>query len=897
MYADGARLFVEVGPRGNLTAFVEDTLRDRPHLAVAVNLSRASGVSQLNHVVALLAAHGVDMRLAPLYEGRVAAQAPEPPGGQPKRPSGLVRLSVALQQLRLNDRPRPAGGGPTPAAGADATGPSPVRLDPGAWAPPQMRAAGRSEEGDGPRGQVLHEYLESMEQFLRVQREVMQAYLAAGDGESRGPAHPGGPSRNGKAPSSHAESPKEGARLPAPVPPPPPAAPDRVAPEPGDGQPDGPEAVVQVLLRLVSEKTGYPPEMLSPAADLEADLGVDSIKRTEILGAFQRTLGRTGSGQLERLSGLKTIQEMADFLGHSGLRAPAAPAARPPLLGQMTSQAADELVARREFDRGEDLFLNDHTFGGRVSATDDRLTGLPLIPLTISLEMMAEAAAALVPGRVLVAVRGVRAHRWLALDEGRVTLQVRARRQSGGEILVQLSQPAPSGAEGPLVVEGTAVFAAEYPAPPVPAPFAPRDGRPSKWRPEQFYAECMFHGPSFRGVESVDRSGADGAEATLTALPAAGLFRSESRPRFLTDPVLLDAAGQIVGYWTSDRLPSGINVFPYAIEAVHLYAPPPPAGERFKARARIQLIGDVQVRSDIDLVGPDGRLFARIVGWEDRRFDLPGGFYRLSLNPLRGALSTPWPLPAGRLPGREDYACRLVDLADNGLFLEHGGIWERALAHLVLGGRERAAWRDLQGTARQRLEWLFGRCAAKDAVRELLERRHGVPVYPADVEVFPDEHGRPCVRLDGSGVAQPPPAVAIAHAEGAAAAVAVTDASRQRVGLDLGRIGPRDGHDGEAACPPGERELLEALAPDRTEEFAVRLRCARGAAASALGQGCPTARGLDAETGEIVISAEGEGLPRQPLEPGASALRVWTGRQGDLVLAVCIQEKHQPCKP
>jgi hypothetical protein len=42
-----------------------------------------------------------------------------------------------------------------------------------------------------------------------------------------------------------------------------------------------------LLLGVVSEKTGYPPEMLSMEMTLEGDLGIDSIKRVEILSAVQ----------------------------------------------------------------------------------------------------------------------------------------------------------------------------------------------------------------------------------------------------------------------------------------------------------------------------------------------------------------------------------------------------------------------------------------------------------------------------------------------------------------------------------------------------------------------------------------------------------------------------------
>jgi acyl transferase domain-containing protein len=72
MYEDGVRIFVEVGPRGSLTAFVDEVLKGRPHLAVASNVRSRPGITQLHHMLGLLAAHHVPVDLAPLYEGRAA---------------------------------------------------------------------------------------------------------------------------------------------------------------------------------------------------------------------------------------------------------------------------------------------------------------------------------------------------------------------------------------------------------------------------------------------------------------------------------------------------------------------------------------------------------------------------------------------------------------------------------------------------------------------------------------------------------------------------------------------------------------------------------------------------------------------------------------------------------
>jgi len=76
--------------------------------------------------------------------------------------------------------------------------------------------------------------------------------------------------------------------------------------------------LVNSLLDIVSQRTGYPIEMLDPNLDLEADLGIDSIKRVEILNSFRRILPDTKREQLEagieELAGTKTLQGIIDWL-------------------------------------------------------------------------------------------------------------------------------------------------------------------------------------------------------------------------------------------------------------------------------------------------------------------------------------------------------------------------------------------------------------------------------------------------------------------------------------------------------------------------------------------------------------------------------------------------------
>ena len=78
------------------------------------------------------------------------------------------------------------------------------------------------------------------------------------------------------------------------------------------------EKLVSQLIGIVADRTGYPPEMLNLDSDLEADLGIDSIKRIEILGALQSGASLPAEavqGDMESLSRLKTLRAIADWLG------------------------------------------------------------------------------------------------------------------------------------------------------------------------------------------------------------------------------------------------------------------------------------------------------------------------------------------------------------------------------------------------------------------------------------------------------------------------------------------------------------------------------------------------------------------------------------------------------
>src|SRR5262249_42097618 len=79
------------------------------------------------------------------------------------------------------------------------------------------------------------------------------------------------------------------------------------------------DAISNRLLTIVQERTGYPAEMLRLDLDLEADLGIDSIKRVEILGSLRDSvpgLGLRGDGEvMDHLSRARTLGAIVERLG------------------------------------------------------------------------------------------------------------------------------------------------------------------------------------------------------------------------------------------------------------------------------------------------------------------------------------------------------------------------------------------------------------------------------------------------------------------------------------------------------------------------------------------------------------------------------------------------------
>jgi malonyl CoA-acyl carrier protein transacylase len=451
--------------------------------------------------------------------------------------------------------------------------------------------------------------------------------------------------------------------------------------------------------------------------------------------------------------------------------------ARPPvwpLLGDIVRHdPGRELILRRHMDVNEDLYAGDHTLGGRdASAVDPTQHGLPFMPMAFSMEMMAEAAAFLLPGQVVVGMKRVRLQRWIPFDEEPIALELtaRVRPEAPDEVAIEIrdfgNNVRPSNGEVPAVV-GTVVLGDHYPEAPPPEAFPLTHEMPCPFTPHQLYGgeRRLFHGPLFEALDSTDRQGDEGIEGHLRTLPHSGLFRSTPQPDLLLDPLLIDASTHLLGSWhlsQPDRL--GRTVLPYELGSVTLFGPRPPTGTRVKCRVRIENSSARQVSHRIDLLGAENRLWCRLAPAEYWRFYWPLEYVDFFRHKERFLLAKDWPICS-------DPAVRCMRLDPPADLCQP--VHRTALARVTLSRSEWSIFRLLKGSEQRLTDWLFGRIVAKDAIRALWFERRGQRLFPADIELEVDADGTATARYRGDASIEDLPRVAFASVPGTCAAAAV----------------------------------------------------------------------------------------------------------------------------
>ncbi len=349
MYAAGVRTFVEVGPGTVLTDLVRQILGGRTHDAMAVDSRAGAPLAALWDTLGRLAVmgHAVDMRFA--WDGYEIAA---PPVAPPARALMIDGANYA--------KPYPPSGG---AAALPLPNPEKVQVHPVTTektpAPPVAhdetisaleRIHAQTAEAHRVAQQAMADahiaYMRAAEQAIAQISGLMHGAPASGVAPMPRPQMPAAPVfAPPPPPAASPVAPKEVAvvRPPAPVVPAPAPAPVVTSADPQT-----------LFLKIVAAKTGYPVDMLNLDMAMEADLGIDSIKRVEILSELQSQLSALKDIDARELSALPTLRDIVEHVSRqaptlSPAAAPApvapqsAPAPRAPVVEIPTASDAERL--------------------------------------------------------------------------------------------------------------------------------------------------------------------------------------------------------------------------------------------------------------------------------------------------------------------------------------------------------------------------------------------------------------------------------------------------------------------------------------------------------------------------------------------------------------------------
>ncbi len=362
MIEAGVRTFVEVGPGQVLTRLVESIAKDQNRsdieaISIDASTGKQSGILDLAQGLARLAAIGHSVKLFEWENGPAnLAQTASAKAGlvvpicganyvkpKPKRP--LAKAASVPQPLTKEPHSKsiaPPSLAAIPTAQGDAKSTAPVIQSHLSQTVPEKKTVSHSNHA--PPGSALAQALqitqEGLSAFQRLQeqtaqlhRQFLQTQESAQQALSRLIEQQRqlllGNSGFSPPPQLRTESPPPAPISAAPAFSPkvvesfkpavqPPVRPVTPQTPVGSAQnrptSTGRDRIQRILLEVVSEKTGYPSEMLSPEMGLDADLGIDSIKRVEILSALHERLPEAPEIKAEHLGTLNTLGQIIDFL-------------------------------------------------------------------------------------------------------------------------------------------------------------------------------------------------------------------------------------------------------------------------------------------------------------------------------------------------------------------------------------------------------------------------------------------------------------------------------------------------------------------------------------------------------------------------------------------------------
>lgn len=537
-----------------------------------------------------------------------------------------------------------------------------------------------------------------------------------------------------------------------------------------------------------------------------------------------------------------------------------------------------------------DLYLLDHAIGGIVSAVEN--TRVHLVPLMVSLEIMAEAAmahhASNSSSGVIVRLEQVKAFKRLVVDRNELSLKMTV---TGFDDKVHVEMTEAESPETVLIMADY-IFANQY--------LHQNTGQPNKSKlavsgpavsnlkhHSQLYGpKAMFHGPSMQAVKSLDQVGNKAIAGKAAATPATNWMPNLAQANFLLNPLLLDNSSQFVLFYLYEKNLSATALLPFFIESIDFYLNPAALAAEVDVAATLPALSERATEADVEVVSA-GQLALRVNSINSRRVVLSETWQNFVANPSSSYLGSSI-LATELLSKQLRERCAIVQVSQN-VLSEDDVILEWCLDYL-LTKKELSQWRSADQSKKRKTDWLLGRIAAKDAVRTLVRNSSGSILGPHDVEIHNHSNRSPYAVIRDKSNSIPSVSISITHTNGKGIALAsFVDASNNgNPGIDAETISARDSDFASSFMQPSELKYLASCPSAALNAEITRIWTAKESMYKAhLGK-------FEASKFEILESNPDSDLIVISGANGTGKYKAYSQTKNDLVLTYTLSEPNKP---
>jgi 3-oxoacyl-(acyl-carrier-protein) synthase/phosphopantetheinyl transferase len=436
----------------------------------------------------------------------------------------------------------------------------------------------------------------------------------------------------------------------------------------------------------------------------------------------------------------------------------------------------------------------------------------PVVPLTMTIELLAEIAIKRAPGRKLIRISKLIAYRWIGIEK-----------PFAGKVKGVWKNPDLLELELAGHAKAEFSFADEWPIQPEEYMGEIDLGEPTMENAKagELYDRYSFHGPMYQANVETLRICSRGIENLSRKKEGKGS--------------LLDVMGQQLGLFL--HLTQVVNTisFPVRLKELTFYQDIFDQEGIFKHTLIVTKLAENAITGDM-VYTRDGKAWCIAREFVCQRFFNDLSMWPVMLKPQYARLAREI------APGIYHY----TDRHSNSRAAVLGLLEKRYLNYADKQEYEAI------GNRNRKNSYLFSRIALKDAVRSYLGRGDDEMAYPVEVFCTHDENGKPLVHAQGrfedrmKGLH-----VSLSHKDSDAVAIV----SERPVGIDLEKIEEKPDSFLDAAFTKEERDLLQSL---KQPEWAIRFWVAKEACAKKRGTGLrgnPREYVVHAVEGDLLIVA------------------------------------------